>query len=290
MTEKTHKVGSWQIARLVELTLDIEPAILFPDWKKTEFGEQAASIAASLGAELGAPLTLPVHSWILQRDDQVIIVDTGVGNGRTRAFPSFAGLETDFLDQLAALGVTPEKVDFVLNTHIHTDHCGWNTRNEGGRWVPTFPNARYVWGRVDGAIARQPFFHCGPAAGLYQDSIAPIVDAGLVDEVEAGAYEAIDGLVFHSTPGHSPGHMSVSLESNGEMALFAGDVLHSQVQVAHPELNSVFCEDAKPAQRSRRWALEFSADNHALYLGAHLSGSAAGRVKRDGNGFTWENA
>ncbi|UPT86970.1 MBL fold metallo-hydrolase [Bradyrhizobium barranii subsp. apii] len=287
MSEKTYRVGQWQITRIPEIDLYFDPAGLIPEWDESVLGEEAAPIIEPTRENGGSRLKAPVHSWLVRSESCRFLVDTGVGNGRQRTFAPFANLQTDYFDRLRAEGLNPNELDFVLCTHMHTDHVGWNTRADGGKWVPTFPNARYVWGRVDGAVARHPRFHQGPTAGVFEDSVEPIIEAGLFDEIEPGPFAPIDGVTFHSTPGHSPGHLAISLQSRGEEAFFGGDVLHHQVQVLRPEWNSAFCEDAEPARASRLWALGHAADSNALYFGVHLGGSSVGRVKRMGDRFTW---
>lgn len=286
-TESSFHLSGWRISRIEEVALDLPAETLIPGFSAADLRpDELAVLAPTRGAD-GQTLRVPVHSWLLQKNDLTILVDTGVGNGRNRKFGAFAGLETDFLNRLVAQGVVPEQVDFVLCTHLHTDHVGWNTRADGPGWRPTFPNARYVWNRVEGAVARQPFFQDGLAAGVYADSIAPILEAGLADEVGYGSFPGVPGLSFHPTPGHSPGHMSISLGTDDGLAFFGGDVLHSQIQVSRPDWNSTFCEDPATAARSRLWALEYCADNDALFFGTHIGGSSVGRVRRSDTGFSW---
>lgn len=287
VTETSFRLSDWRISRIEEMALELPAEMLIPSYNAEELRPDELVALAPTRSANGRDLRVPIHSWLLQKNDLTILVDTGVGNGRNRNFGAFAGLETDFLDRLAARGAVPEKVDFVLCTHLHTDHVGWNTRADGAGWRPTFPNARYVWGRIEGAIARQPFFQDGLAAGVYADSIAPILEAGLAEEVGPGSFAAVPGITFHSTPGHSPGHMSISLSTEDGLAFFGGDVLHSQIQVSRPDWNSTFCEDPATAARSRRWALEYCADNNALFFGTHIGGSSVGRVHRGDAGFLW---
>ncbi|WP_197435784.1 MBL fold metallo-hydrolase [Agrobacterium vitis] len=287
MTGNTFKLGDWDIIRIPEIVLELPPEVLIPDWNPSMLDAEAAAILAPTYAANSKDLAVPVHSWLLKKTGCNILIDTGVGNGRDRKFAPFTDLQTDFLERLRAAGVSPTDINYVLSTHLHTDHVGWNTLWDGSQWAPSFPNARYVWGKIEGAVVRRPFFHDGPAAGVYQDSIAPIIAAGLADEVDHGAFGAIEGIAFHSTPGHSPGHMSISLCTDDGEAFFGGDVLHNQAQVFQPEWNSLFCEDPETARRSRKWALGYAADHDVLFFGTHIGGSSAGRVRRAGAGFTW---
>ncbi len=287
MQENIYRIGSWRVTRISEITLEFAPTALIPAWDDGVLGAEAETVVRPTRAAHGNRLSVPVQSWLVQDGTCRILIDTGVGNGRQRAFPAFANLTTGYLERLVAAGAVPEEVDYVFCTHLHTDHVGWNTREDGGRWLPTFPRARYVWGRVEGATARQAQFEEGPAAGVFGDSIRPVITAGLVDEIDPGPFGPIDGVIFHATPGHSPGHLSISIRSGGEEAFFGGDVLHNQVQVLRPEWNSVFCETAELARTSRLWALGYAADRNALFFGSHLGGSSVGRVCRAGERFTW---
>ena len=236
MSDITRQLGDWTISRIDEIALTLPPTVLFPDWDDAAITPETDAGVAPTRAANKTDLFVHVHSWLLRKGDLTILIDTGVGNGRTRAFEGFNNLDTDYLSRLAAQGVRPEDVDFVICTHIHTDHVGWNTRWDGTRWTPTFPNARYVWSRIEGAVARRTFFHEGLSAGVYQDSVLPVIEAGLAEEVSHGPFDPIPGLTFHSTPGHSPGHLSVTLETEDGVLMFGGDV-RSEMKGKHAEVS-----------------------------------------------------
>lgn len=190
-----------------------------------------------------------------------VLVDTGIGNGKLRASRSFDRLDTPWLARLAAAGVAPGDVTDVLLTHLHTDHVGWNTRRAAdGRWVPTFPNACYVFPRAGRDLFEGPGGWARPNFDMYADSVLPVIEAGQADLVGAEGGEVLDGFVYHPTPGHSPDHMSIAFRSAGEGALFAGDVVHHPVQVRRPSWNSVFCADAAQARASRLWGLDHASE------------------------------
>lgn len=219
-----------------------------------------------------------------------ILVDTGIGNGRERRIPFFNQLDTLYLENLEAAGVSPEAVDFVLCTHLHSDHVGWNTRRDRGAWRPTFPNARYVFPEVELAVIQAEALRAGHAAGVYEDSILPVLDAGLVQLVGPQGGEIVDNLRFVPTPGHTAGHMSIELNVRGHRALFTGDVMHNPIQVYFPHWNSVFCVLQDRARESRRWLLDYAAEHRALLLSAHFPRSSAGYVGRRGERFEWRFA
>lgn len=230
-----------------------------------------------------------IQTWLLRSEGRTILVDTGVGNHKDRPHaPVWNRLETDFLDNLAAAGVRPEDVDVVVNTHLHTDHVGWNTRLEDRTWVPTFPNATYL-------IPRHEFDFWNPAnehrsvlgrgnQNVFEDSVAPVHEAGLTQLWE-GSYRIDGNLRLDLAPGHTPGSSVLTLESGRDRALFVGDVVHTALQIVEPATNSCFCEDPAAARATRRELLGRAAEDHALVFPAHLGGSGAVQVERDGSKF-----
>jgi glyoxylase-like metal-dependent hydrolase (beta-lactamase superfamily II) len=225
---------------------------------------------------------LASHSFAVRAGGLGIVVDTGIGNGKTRANPAWNGLDTDYLERLAAAGFPPESVDLVITTHLHTDHVGWNTRLAGEDWVPAFPTARYLtsrtewdhWAATDLDEARSQMF---------RDSVHPVRDAGqydLVDVPEHG-HEVAPGVFLVPAPGHTPGQVAVELRGSDRRALITGDSIHHPVQLSHPHVNS--CVDVDPAQavRTRGRLLDALADTDALLLGTHFPHPTAGTVRRE---------
>ncbi|WP_405657677.1 MBL fold metallo-hydrolase [Streptomyces sp. RK9] len=239
-----------------------------------------------------------VQTWVLRSEGRTILVDTGVGNGRRRpGSPHFDQLETDYLGRLAAVGVRPEDVDVVVNTHLHGDHVGWNTRAEGDSWVPAFPNASYLMPAADhayfspeGAAARPvPRDDAGRARreeqrNIFADSVEPVVRAGQAVLWEGG--HRIDGhLALEPAPGHTPGSSVLRLASGSDRAVFVGDLLHTPVQILEPGCSSCLCEDPAGAAVSRRRVLERAADEGELFVPAHFGGSGVAEVRREGGKF-----
>jgi glyoxylase-like metal-dependent hydrolase (beta-lactamase superfamily II) len=171
-------------------------------------------------------------------------------------------------------------------THLHVDHCGWNTRLLDGRWVPTFPNAKYIFSRAEYEHWRGPAGKEGVNAGVYEDSVLPVVESGQAEIVD-GEGAVGDGLVFHPTPGHTVGHVAIKLSSGEHHAVFSGDIMHQPLQVFRPDWNSAFCEEPTNARASRRWLLEHAAESGATIFTAHFAASSAGRVTRRGDRFDW---
>jgi len=184
-------------------------------------------------------------------------------------------LRTGFLEDLRAAGVAPEAVDVVICTHLHVDHVGWNTRLADGRWVPTFPRARYLF-------ARREWEHWTSeeedgTKRILADSVAPVLDAGLADLVEMD-HRVSDGIWLEPTPGHTPGHVSVRLHADGADAVITGDLMHHPVQVAEPAWQSAFDADPAQARATRRAFCARYADRPVDVLGTHFHHPTAGRI------------
>ncbi|WP_192339838.1 MBL fold metallo-hydrolase [Streptomyces sp. VITNK9] len=231
-------------------------------------------------------LRLGSHSFALTTGGLRVVVDTGIGNGKTRANPAWHDLRTDYPLRLTAAGFPPDTVDLVILTHLHTDHVGWNTTRTDDGWVPTFPNARYVVSRAERD------FWAGyamdePRRQMFRDSVHPVEDAGLLDAVEipAEGTDLAPGLRLLPTPGHTPGHVAVRVGGPGGGALVTGDCVHHPVQLAHPELGSCVDIDPALAASTRRSLLASLAGTDTLVLGTHFPPPTAGRVVADGDAY-----
>lgn len=231
----------------------------------------------------GAPV-LECHTFGVVLDGKKILVDTGLGNGKTRRTPDWSDLDTPFLSRLEAAGFGPDEVDVVITTHLHMDHVGWNTRLVDGRWVPTFPRARYVVSRTEWDYWAQAEPD-GDRSQIFEDSVTPVWDAGLYDLVADADAEILDGLTLRRTPGHTPGHMAVEIAGGDRSAVITGDSIHHPVQLARPEISSPADTDQDEARRSRKSLLERIAGTETLLLGTHFTHPTAGLVTPDGDGY-----
>jgi glyoxylase-like metal-dependent hydrolase (beta-lactamase superfamily II) len=227
-------------------------------------------------------LILSFHALLVEAPGVRLVIDTCIGNDKPRNMLGKVPLQTTFLQQLSDLGWSRESVDAVVCTHLHVDHVGWNTMRAGDGWVPTFPNARYL-------IGRREFDHWSAHGdeeqqAILSDSVKPIFDAGLVDLVEMD-HRISPELRLTPTPGHTPGHVSVVIESRGETAMISGDAIHHPCQMAHPDWSPSFDSDQRASVVTRRAMLEDVAERPILFIGTHFPAPTAGRVRRDGDGY-----
>lgn len=229
-------------------------------------------------------LKMSIHALVIETPTRRIVVDTGLGNDKTgRSVPVWNQRDTPFLDYLTAAGYPPEMIDTVICTHLHVDHVGWNTRLHDGRWVPTFPNARYIFNRAEfehWSTHRDDPEH--PPAP-FDDSVQPITAAGLADLVP-GDFQFSDEIGLMPTPGHSPGHMSVHIRSGGEEGVLLGDVAHHPCQMAHLHWASTADFDPQQSTATRRELFSRLAGTGTLVIGGHFD---AGLIRREGDAFAF---
>src|ERR1700761_1084448 len=225
-------VGKVKITKIVESETTGSTRFILPLASNEEI-RQLPWLIPHFATEEGR-LKMSIHSLVVETPERRIVVDTGLGNDKQgRKVPTWNDRKGPFLETMTAAGFPPETIDTVLCTHLHVDHVGWNTRLVGGKWVPTFPNARYVFGRDEFEDWRDHRGEPGQKA-VFADSVKPIVDAGKAELIASDAKVA-DEITMISTPGHSPGHMSLLIASDGEEALLTGDVAHHPCQMAHLE-------------------------------------------------------
>jgi glyoxylase-like metal-dependent hydrolase (beta-lactamase superfamily II) len=283
------RVGAARIRPVLEMAftgrpiawLGAEPALIEAnrDWLEPHF------------LQAGDTWSLNFQSWLLEVDGKVVVVDPCTGNGRPHPLPMFDNLDTPFIERFCETGVRPDDVDYVFCTHMHHDHCGWNTQLRGGRWVPTFPNARYLFVRREyerwdpnGAHYRAVDYN----AGVYERSILPIVEAGLADLV-LDRHRISPSLAIEPAPGHTLGHALLRLGSEAEEACFTGDCFHHPLQLVDPALQFGDCDDVEQATATRRRLAALGLEREALLIPAHLPAPHAGRVRRrDAGGVMFE--
>lgn len=281
MTERTLRwqVGRTKITSVVEAQTDgIPPAFFFPE--ATEEGIRRHGWLVPQYADGEGRISMRVQAFVVEAGDRVVVVDPCIGNGKAREMPFWNDQHWPFLERFTEAGFDPKGVDQVVHTHLHVDHVGWDTHMEDGRWVPTFTQTRHLYVQRELDWFRQDTE--GDAPRINEDSVAPIFDAGLADIVASDA-DLGDGLRLEPTVGHTPGHTSLWIESDGEVALVTGDVIHHPVQCAEPALGFVADHTPEAARTTRSDLLRRAVERGALVLGTHFPTNPGGRVVPDGD-------
>jgi len=275
------KIGDVTVTKVVELTQTQPLSWLLPEGKP-EAVKQIAWLAPQFADDEGLA-KFSIHALIVESQGQRIIVDTCIGNDKNLPGMDFwTGMQSGFLSDLSTAGAPADSVDTVLCTHLHVDHVGWNTRLENGRWVPTFPNARYLWSRAehDHWMAADEDLY----TNIMAESVRPVFDAGQVDLVDSD-HVVTDEVRLEPTPGHTPGHVSVHITSRGEEAIITGDFVHHPAQCARPEWFSSFDYDRDQGIETRRSFFSNYAYRPVLIIGTHFAGVSAGKIVRDGKAW-----
>ncbi|KQX23247.1 MULTISPECIES: MBL fold metallo-hydrolase [unclassified Sphingomonas] len=283
-TFKRWTIGKIRVTRVLELPPTAFDPAIFIQATRREILDHGDWLCPSFATDDG-DIILHFQAFIIEAGGKRIMVDPCIGNDKPRGHPLLDMLDNPFLERLERAGFPRESIDVVLCTHLHVDHCGWNTMLVDGRWVPTFPNARYLFARRE--IACAEIDSDGDAAAIYQDSVQPIMDAGLAELVDPG-HVIVEGVRLEATPGHTPGHCSIVISSGGHEAIITGDVIHHPVQAALPHVSSNFCQDEAVAIATRRSVLAHAADHDVMLLVAHFAGSSGVYVRTDGDAWTVE--
>ena len=275
----------WQIGKIKVTRIQ---EVVFP-----EFSDVIPAVTKELVKEIkwlfphfvtaDGHLSLSIHSLIVETPTHKLVVDTCIGDGRDRMpMEGMHMLSTNYMRDMQSEGYQPEDIDFVLCTHLHVDHVGWNTRLVDGKWAPTFPNAKYImdkkdldfWGSID---ADTDIDFMQVQRQVFEDSLMPVINAGLAQPVDAPSI-ICEGVRLISTPGHTPGHVSVVLESEGQTGLITGDFIHHPIQFHDPALVSPFDVDNEMAIETRRRIFGEYADTPTLIIGTHFAGPTAGTL------------
>ncbi|MGH0033076.1 MAG: MBL fold metallo-hydrolase [Myxococcota bacterium] len=278
------KIGDVTVTRVVESETALPPEGLLPEASAEALAPHLAWLRPGFVDDDGN-FVLSIHALVIQAGERRILVDTCVGE---HAIPGFEMLAPNarFLDELAAAGFPRESIDTVLCTHLHFDHVGWNTMRDGDRWVPTFPNARYLFARVEYEhwdAEDDPTF-----APTFEAAVKPVVDAGLAELVETD-HRVCDEVWLEPSPGHTPGHVCVHVASGGQRAFITGDMTHHPVQWAETDWKMPADSDSARAAATRRRLIEEHADRDMLVIGTHYAAPTAGHLVRGESG-TWFRA
>ncbi|MBL6814530.1 MAG: MBL fold metallo-hydrolase [Pseudomonadales bacterium] len=272
---KQWQIGDVKITRVVEIESLGGSRFILPDatrdaclpftWMQPHFMDEQGN------------LTMSVHALVVDTGARRILVDTCIGNDKERNVPNWSHLQTHFLQDLEAAGYAPDTIDTVLCTHLHVDHVGWNTMLVDGLWVPTFPNARYLFARTEWEHwdANEDETVYGP---VLADSVRPVVEAGLVDLVDM-QHQVCPEVSLEPTPGHTPGHVSVHIRSCDAEALITGDCIHHPVQMSRPDWCSSADVDQAQGLQTRETLLQRYVDDDILIIGTHFATPTAGHIK-----------
>ena len=273
------RIGDVTITRVVELTSSTVGNYILP-----QATEDRISAIDWIGpfVDDDRQLVLSFHSLVIETEGQILIVDTCIGNDKERTYPKWNRMQSSYLQDLAAAGFETDNIETVLCTHMHVDHVGWNTRYLDGKWQATFPNARYLYAEDEWRHwQNENQAEYGP---VIDDSVRPIFDAGLADLVSSD-HRVTSDVRLESTPGHTPGHVSVHITSRGEEAVITGDMVHHPCQIAYPEWSTTADVDPDMAAVTRARFLDSYADRPVLVIGTHFAGPTAGKLVRDGDSY-----
>jgi glyoxylase-like metal-dependent hydrolase (beta-lactamase superfamily II) len=282
--------GDLTIYRIIEQEVPFFPALeLLPDLTPERLAENRDWLKKAGAIDDNDVLILCFQSYIVKTPHHTILIDSCIGNDKQRpARPNWHQKTDDnYMRALKAAGFSVSDIDYVMCTHLHVDHVGWNTRMENGRWVPTFPKARYVFGKSE-----YDYWHEQNAKAEvppFADSVLPVVEAKRA-EFAGDDFAIGDHARILPTPGHTPGHVAFTFGKGKDDAVFAGDLIHSPLQTLYPELSPKFDVDPKQAAVTRRSFLERYCDTNTLCCTAHFPSPSSGKIKRKGNAFVCEMA
>jgi glyoxylase-like metal-dependent hydrolase (beta-lactamase superfamily II) len=279
----TWKIGDVTVKRIVEMEMQVKyhpKYSLLPDATPEALKTMPWLYPHFVSED--DQLKMSIHALLVEAPGLRLVVDTCVGNDKPRGVTRNVALSTPFLEHLAAAGWTRESVNAEVCTHFHVDHVGWNTMKDGDRWVPTFPNARYLIGKVE----YEHWLKEGDdeQQAILADSVKPIFESGLAETV-ALDHRISPDIRLMPTTGHTPGHVSVVIESQGETAVITGDMVHHPSQFTHPAWDDRFDSDGKAAEATRRAFVKDFADKKVLIIGTHFPAPTAGHIERDGAGY-----
>lgn len=279
--------GNIEILRIVEYpAMGFDTRMFFPGLTDEMLAENRPWLEpVYLDPATGRTL-LCIQSYVVRTRHHTILVDTCIGNHKNRPNrPMFHMLDSDAYERnFAAAGLDVADIDFVMCTHLHADHTGWNTKLENGSWVPTFPNARYIFAEREMAYWQAAHEKDPDACAWMTDSVLPVVAAGRA-EIVTSDYAMNDEVRLMPTPGHTIDHYSVLVGNGDDGALIAGDMVHSPLQMRYPELGMFSDHDSGIAGRTRRRMFAELCDMPTLLCTAHFPGPSAGRVVSRGDAY-----
>jgi glyoxylase-like metal-dependent hydrolase (beta-lactamase superfamily II) len=285
---KPFRIGEYEVWSVIEREGPLRPpSIMFPSSDPQRAAELLQIMPPTVCSPSTGILFNTYQSFVLRSPRRTVVIDTCVGDNKARP-PHFNYPKKSWLDGFSNSRLNFDSVDVVINTHLHVDHCGWNTRLLNGRWVPTFPKAKYFMVQSEYEHWRDQTAQGFELPGrIWTDSALPLVTAGCAELVSMDA-QFTDDIRLLPTPGHTPGHVCVHLRSQGEQAIFVGDLMHHPIQCWEPGWSSCFCVDPAEAATTRRRFFEEFADTDTVIVPEHFPYPTAGRIKASGRAFAWE--
>ena len=285
------QVGNIEVSQIVETEAPFKaPLEFFPECTTDMLDTQKSWLQPRFLDPVSGQLIFAIQSYLLQTKHHNILIDSCVGEHKTRAYSPDWNLRsnTSYLARLAATGLSPDSIDYVLCTHLHPDHVGWNTKLVDGRWVPTFRNAKYLFSKTEHEFWKTKSLKHPTKYddGCFQDSVLPIEEAGQALIVPDN-HSLNDEVALSPSPGHTPGHTSVTLQSNGEHAVFSGDLMHSVLQCVYPDLVSQACFDKELARQTRKRFLQLACESQTQVFTAHFPSPSNGYIKPSGETYSF---
>ena len=290
---ESRMIGEVKVTRIHEYAAPShDPKFLFPEAEQGLLEKNKATLAPHHWIPHMNKLIVSIQFWVVHAGNNIIVIDTGVGNFKPRPeIPRMHMLNNLITEWMTAADAPPDKVTHVVITHLHSDHVGWNTIWKDNRWTPTFPNAKYYLPKEDFDFCREGKNKAPGVIDVFGDSffdsVMPVFDEGLVEFIQPYK-EIADCLRVEPAPGHSPGQVTFSVRSQGEEAIFCGDVFHSPLQILHPEINSGYCIWPEVARKSRMECLTKAVEREALILPVHFGDPYCGYIRKQDQGFIFE--
>jgi len=281
--------GDIRVTRIVEMEMPMLGATeFFPDWNDVAVDPHRDWLVPRHLDPASGKVVINIQAFLVRTPRYTILVDTCVGNDKPRNRAFFDQASFPWMGNFLATGVTAEEIDYVLCTHMHVDHVGWNTRLLDGRWVPTFPNAKYIFARRELEFwLEQSEKDLMTRTGDYvADSVIPILEAKQEILVDMD-YEIDDGLTLMPLPGHTPGMVGLHIASGGKRAILCGDMMHHMIQCHIPEWSTIACADMEGARETRKTFLDQHAGSDVTIIPSHFPNPTAGFVEPHGDTFAF---
>ena len=272
------QIGAIRITKIEELVEVIDGSTMVPEASAENM--QKHDWLVPHYADRDGNMRFSIHGFVVEHGDTLIMVDTCLGNGKSSTIPRWNEITTTFLEDFENAGFDPNRVDFVLCTHLHEDHVGWNTIKKDGQWVPTFPNAKYLFCETEW----NHWLESDYSERILKSSLEPLV-AEKLRHLITPPYQLTDGITVVPTPGHTPGHVSIEITSKNEKAIITGDIMHSPVQCCEPHWAGASDIDPELATETRLRFLQQHENQDTLILGTHFPTPSAGKIRSEGS--TW---